>query len=230
MMQKKYYLPILPIITAAIISINQKVAIGIHLFEFKQSGGLVAVINSEFGRDRTSLIAQNNSQVVKAQKYSKLALQKVLTRDFKGALADLDRAIQIDPNYAKAYNSRGTVKMLGFKDYQGAALDINRALQIDPKLSAAYTNRGTLKAMESQDYQGALVEFNRAIQINPNDIDAYTNRAATKYRFLKDRAGGIADLQKAVKLLQQAGKQEQAQSASRFLKQWQLETKRTGTL
>jgi tetratricopeptide (TPR) repeat protein len=230
MMQRKYYLPILPIVIAAIISINQKIAIGRYLFEFKQSGGLVTVIDSKSSRDRASLIAQKNSQVVKAQEYSNLALQKMLTRDFKGALADLDRAIQIDPNYAKAYNSRGTVKMIGFKDYQGAALDINRAIQIDPKLSAAYANRGTLKAMESQDYQGALVEYNRAIQINPNDIDAYTSRAATKYRFLKDRAGGIADLQKAIKLLQQAGKQEQAQSASRFLKQWQLETKRTGTL
>lgn len=47
---------------------------------------------------------------------------------------------------------------------------------------------------------------------------------------LKDRSSGIADLQKAVKLLQQAGKQEEAQRANRFLKQWQLETKRTGTI
>jgi tetratricopeptide (TPR) repeat protein len=206
------------------------VAITIASIQITQATELVTKSNSKSSRDRASLIAQKNSQIVKAQEYSKLALQKVLTRDFKGALADLDRAIQLDPNYAKAYNSRGTVKMLGFKDYQGAALDINRAIQIDPKFSAAYTNRGTLKAIESQDYQGALVEYNRAIQINPNDIDAYTSRAATKYRFLKDRAGGIADLQKAIKLLQQAGKQEQAQGASRFLKQWQLETKRTGTL
>ncbi len=230
MMYIKHSLPTLTIVIIIIISVSQENAIGRTSVEFNQSAGLVTVINSKFSRDRASLISLKNSQIVKAQEYSKLALQKVLTRDFKGALADLDRAIQLDPNYAKAYNSRGTVKMLGFKDYQGAALDINRAIQIDPKLSAAYANRGTLKAMESQDYKGALVEYNRAIQLDPNNIDAYTSRAATKYRFLKDRAGGIADLQKAIKLLQQAGKHEQAQSASRFLKQWQLETKRTGTI
>lgn len=229
-MNKKYFSPISSVIIIAIILTSQKVAVAITSIETNQSARLVSVLNSKLSRDRTSLIVQRNSQLVKAQEYSKLALQKVSTRDFKGALADLDRAIQLDPNYAKAYNSRGTVKMLGFKDYQGAALDINRAIQIDPKLSAAYVNRGTLKAMESQDYQGALFEYNRAIQLDPNNIDAYTSRAATKYRYLKDRAGGIADLQKAIKLLQQAGKQEQAESANRFLKQWQLETKRTGTL
>jgi tetratricopeptide (TPR) repeat protein len=206
------------------------VAITIASVQITQATVLVTKSNSKSSRDRASLIAQKNSQLAKAQEYGKLGLQKMLTRDFKGALADLDRAIQLDPNYAKAYNTRGTVKALGFKDYQGAAIDINRALQIDPKLAAAYTSRGTLKSAESQDYQGALVEYNRAIQLDPHNIDAYTSRAATKYRFLKDRAGGIADLQKAIKLLQQAGKQEQAQSASRFLKQWQLETKRTGTL
>jgi tetratricopeptide (TPR) repeat protein len=216
---------------AITISLLPKITTAKTLTEVSQTTKLVPTSASKLNnRQHFSPIAQNIPPKAKAQEYNRLATQKLLNGDYQGALIDYNRAIQLDPNYAKAYNSRGTVKMIGFKDYPGALADYNRAIQLDPNLSAAYTSRGTLKALESKDYRGALVEYNRAIELNPNDIDAYTSRAATKYRYLKDRSGGIADLQKAAQLLQQAGKQEEAQRITGIVKQWQLETKKSGSV
>jgi hypothetical protein len=71
------------------------VAITIASIQITQATELVTQFNSELNRDRASLIAQKDSQTTKAQEYNKLAFQKFLNSDFKGALADLDRAIQL---------------------------------------------------------------------------------------------------------------------------------------
>lgn len=180
-------------------------------------------------------IAQNASPkaqntLPKAQEYNRLAHHKYEKGDYQGALVDYNHAIQLDPNYATAYANRGGLKILAFKDYQGALVDLNRAIQVDPNSAQAYINRGGLKAVTFQDYQGALADLNRAIQLDPNDIDAYNNRAFLKYHKLKDRSGGIADLQKLAKLVQQRGNQKDTQRAMEAVRQWQLETKKAGTV
>jgi tetratricopeptide (TPR) repeat protein len=172
--------------------------------------------------------AQNTSP--KAEEYNRLAKNKYEKGDYQGALDDYNHAIQLDPNYARAYANRGGLKILVFKDYQGALVDLNRAIQVDPNSAQAYISRGGLKTLTFQDYRGALADLNRAIQIDPNDIDAYNNRAALKYHKLKDRAGGIADLQKLAKLVQQRGNQKDAQRAMEAVRQWQLETKKAGSV
>lgn len=51
---------------------------------------------SKFDRQQFKLIAQNN--LSKVDEYSRLGKQKYEKGDYKGALADLDRVIQLDPN------------------------------------------------------------------------------------------------------------------------------------
>jgi uncharacterized protein YycO len=77
------------------ITLLMVVAITLTSVQVSQATELVTKSNSKFSRDRASLIAQKDSQITKAQEYNKLAFQKFLNSDFKGALADLDRAIQL---------------------------------------------------------------------------------------------------------------------------------------
>ena len=56
------------------------------------------------------------------------------------AIADYEKALQIDPHLAVAYHDRGNAKgVLG--RHAEAIADYDKALQIDPQLAAAYYSR-----------------------------------------------------------------------------------------
>ena len=65
-------------------------------------------------------------------------------KDYKGAIADYNKAIEIDSNDAIAYVNRGIAKYL-LKDYKGSIADNNKAIEIDPNYTKAYVNRGAAK-------------------------------------------------------------------------------------
>ena len=66
---------------------------------------------------------------------------KFIQGDYRGAIADYDRAIELRPDYAEAYYLRGSAKM-GLGDYRGAIADYDRAIELDPKDAGAYYDRG----------------------------------------------------------------------------------------
>jgi tetratricopeptide (TPR) repeat protein len=77
------------------------------------------------------------------------------------AMADLDRAVTIAPDYVFAYDNRGDVwRLRGNNDK--AIAEYNKAIKIDPKFLSAYYDRGqTYEAMKDldkarADYQAAL--------------------------------------------------------------------------
>ncbi len=157
--------------------------------------------------------------------YYNLGLVKYNLLDFKGAIADFDKALEINPEYTIAYNLRGAAK---FKigDYIGAIEDYTKAIEIDsaysmplkysvreskggiseidklnvidPKYAFAYFNRG-LARKEIDDYEGAIADYSTAIQINPGFAEAYYSRAAAKYK-ISDEKGACSDWMKAGEL------------------------------
>lgn len=142
-------------------------------------------------------IPQNTG--LRADDYIASAAQKQDKGDDRGAVADLDRAIQLDPNHAEAYNNRGYFKSK-LADIQGALADYNRAIQLNPKYAAVYSNRGLLKTDNLQDIQGGLADYNRAIQLNPKYSYAYNNRGLLKADKLYDFQGALADYDRAIQL------------------------------
>ena len=66
------------------------------------------------------------------------------TRTFiDSALADLTKAIELDPKYAKAYSNRGLVYIYR-GDLDKAIIDCTKAIGLDPKDAAAHRNRGNV--------------------------------------------------------------------------------------
>jgi Tfp pilus assembly protein PilF len=148
--------------------------------------------------EKVAPIPQNTAP--KADDYIALAGQKYEIGDYRGSLANFDRAIQLEPNSAIAYGYRGFIKAEKLQDVRGALADYNRSIQLDPKSAIAYRNRGLLKQEKLQDVRGALADYNRAIQLDPKSASAYYNRGALKQEKLQDVQGTLADYNRAIQL------------------------------
>ena len=60
-------------------------------------------------------------------------MAKYNSKDFSGAIADFNRAIEIDSNQSSYYVNRGQAKY-ELKDYMGALADYKKAIEIDPRI------------------------------------------------------------------------------------------------
>ena len=63
--------------------------------------------------------------------YYKRAMARFKQGDADGALADLDKAIEVDPRYAEAYASRGLILLARDQDAE-ARKDFDKYLQLNP--------------------------------------------------------------------------------------------------
>jgi hypothetical protein len=117
--------------------------------------------------------------------------------NYRQAIEDLNRAIEIKPGYAEAYVSRGLAyNELG--NYRQAIEDLNSAIEINPEYAEAYYNRG-ITYYHIGNYRQAIENYDRAIEIKPAYADAYYNRGAA-YLMLGNKDFGCHDAQKACEL------------------------------
>lgn len=123
--------------------------------------------------------------------------EKFKERDFHGAIANYDRAIELNPNYADAYFFRGGTKFVQ-RDYRGAIADYGRVIELNPDNAQAYFLRGDTKVMLG-DHDGAIADYDRVIELNPDDAEAYYNRGIAKSK-LGDHDGAIEDYDRAIEL------------------------------
>ncbi|MEJ5287638.1 MAG: tetratricopeptide repeat protein, partial [Bacteroidota bacterium] len=79
-----------------------------------------------------------------AEEYVSRGNAKFEKGDFRGAIEDYTKAIEIKPNYAEAYFNRGKAEAdLG--GLRSAIEDFNKAIEINPNYAEAYFNRGLAK-------------------------------------------------------------------------------------
>src|SRR5688572_22466336 len=77
--------------------------------------------------------------------------------DWRGAIADYDRVLQLIPQEANAWYNRGTAhQALG--DFARAFADYSRAIALDPVGNGYHLARGTVRYAQ-QDYGGALADL-----------------------------------------------------------------------
>jgi tetratricopeptide (TPR) repeat protein len=117
--------------------------------------------------------------------------------DYPGAIADYNRALEIDPKFLEIYFRRGIARSLT-KDWPGAEADYTRAIAIDAEHPEAYLHRGSMRNIQS-NWQGAKVDFNTAIYLNPNIAAAYLGRGFALCE-LHDCQHGVKDYDRAIAL------------------------------
>jgi DNA-binding winged helix-turn-helix (wHTH) protein/TolB-like protein/Tfp pilus assembly protein PilF len=83
------------------------------------------------------------------------------------------KAIELDPNYARAYVGLATVDACEHIPSPEAQAMVELALQLDNNLSEAHATYGFIKMFHYWDWEGAERELNRAIELDPNSVTAH---------------------------------------------------------
>lgn len=112
-------------------------------------------------------------------------------------LADLDKALEIDPQFVAARFHRATVYRYQ-EDIERCLADLNKVLEINPGYHYARTTRGGV-FMEQRQFAKALADFNEDVRRRPDSAEALLFRAQA-YTFNYDEDKALADLDAAIRL------------------------------
>src|SRR5579859_6848691 len=105
------------------------------------------------------------------------AQARELARDLPGALAALDRLIEIQPEHGEALLERGRLRLIR-EDRKGATADLSRLLDLDSVNIRAYFYRALAQA--PTDLPSALQDYGRAAELEPGDGVGYYFRGLSK--------------------------------------------------
>jgi tetratricopeptide (TPR) repeat protein len=132
-----------------------------------------------------------------AYEYCRRGLSRHQQGDLDGAIAEFDRAINSQPDWAQAWNNRGAARHAR-GDLRQALADFRRAIELAPGYAEAWNNLGFVRHALGE-FPRALDDFTRAIELAPAYADALGNRAITR-RALGDLLGTISDLDRALEI------------------------------
>ncbi len=118
-------------------------------------------------------------------------------KDYPGALADLKKVTDINPDYPELYSELAYVSVFNH-DVQGA----NEYLAI-----AETKNKNDLKIFLTralicilyQDYSGAVIQYDKAIEIYPDNSDLYLRRGYAK-AYMRKYRDAMKDYDRAIEL------------------------------
>ena len=119
------------------------------------------------------------------------------TRNPAVALANYERAIQLDPQGALGYASRGRLRQQQ-GDHAGALADWNRVIHLEPRAGDAYNARGLVRVNQG-DLPGAIADYTAALRLAPRSTEALVNRGQARFE-TRDVKGALADYNRTLAL------------------------------
>lgn len=120
--------------------------------------------------------------------------------DYKNAITDLDKAIELDSNDLASYTDRGKTKAYA-NDLDGAKKDFLFILTIDStgrQAEAAFYYLGKIAYSQGQ-FEQSIKYYDKLLALASKDSEAYFNRAVAK-GMIMDVAGSIKDYDMAIEL------------------------------
>lgn len=119
------------------------------------------------------------NQNTEAKKFFEIAQIRFEHGDYKEAIINLSKAIDLIPNFAKAFCNRATAKAI-LGDKEGAIADYIKTTQLNFNLEFSYRNLANLK-YERGEFEESIKYFDDYIKLNQKDAIAYNTRGGAKY-------------------------------------------------
>jgi tetratricopeptide (TPR) repeat protein len=116
-------------------------------------------------------------------------------KTYDKALADLDKAIALDPHDANAFYNRGVVDEHN-GDAEAALKDYDKSIALAPNESQTYASRGNAN-YDLEDLDAALKDYQKAVSLDGDNTDAIYGRGLT-YEYLGKTEMAIADFKKVI--------------------------------
>lgn len=159
----------------------------------------------------------SNQSTLSAETYYQRGNVYAHQNDFQQALANFDKAIELNPQFVDAYYNRGLVYenlgsaiLLSGRDYFEKALpDYSKAIELNPQFAKAYNNRGTTYynlglidyalpnvSNGKKYFEKALLDYTHAIRLRTEDPKVYFNRSLIWLKW-RDWKKAKADLSRA---------------------------------
>ncbi len=117
--------------------------------------------------------------------------------DYDRAIADYNRAIELDPQNALYWDSRSTSYHLK-GDFDPAIADTSRAIELDPQNAKYWDSRST-SYHQKRDYDRAIADTSRAIELDPQNAAYWYSRGLSCHE-KRDYDRAIADKSRAIEL------------------------------
>lgn len=151
-------------------------------------------------QDHFKLAEVGYTKVLKQDKENYIAFfnrgaARVFLEDYKGALKDLKKAIEIYPDSAEMYYYKGYCEAELF-DYKDAIESYSKAIALKPNFAEAFYNRGAAKG-ELDLYEAGMEDFTTALDKEPNLEDGALNVALSKLG-MGDLDGAIAGFDQVI--------------------------------
>ena len=93
-------------------------------------------------------------------------IDKFIAQDYDGAIADCNKAIEIDPQNPAAYANRA-MSEYEKKDYDAAIADDNRAIELNPQDASNYAARANAEHAKGDDVS-AIADWKQEIALDPS--------------------------------------------------------------
>ena len=127
-----------------------------------------------------SIKKTSNPEALKAYMEGRLFAQKRTKANMESAASSFERALKLDPSYAKAWaalaevrsNQAGLGEIPSSEGYRLARDAIQKALALDPNLSDAYAALGRIQLLHDWDWAGADASFQRTRALEPGGVRA----------------------------------------------------------
>lgn len=133
---------------------------------------------------------------------------ELLKKDLDKAVADLKKAIELEPKTASHHYNLGVLQYQ-LQQYDEAVQALGAAIVLNPKDKLAYCARAGVYVGPANKPKLAEKDLTAALEIDPKYVDALYNRGIVRCYKLNQKDAGVADLKKCLEL-DTAGKYSEA--------------------